>query len=60
MTELAAPENVAFLLRWFVDHGIEDAIGEQLFSKNPMTRLRAETALAELDAWAAAKGIARA
>ncbi|MCA0200576.1 MAG: uracil-DNA glycosylase [Proteobacteria bacterium] len=28
MTELAAPENIAFLLRWYAGHGIEDAIGE--------------------------------
>ncbi len=28
MTELAAPENVAFLLRWYASHGIEEAIGE--------------------------------
>ena len=28
MTELAAPENIAFLLRWLASHGVEEAIGE--------------------------------
>ncbi len=28
MTSLAAPEDIASLLRWYVAHGIEDAIGE--------------------------------
>lgn len=44
MTALAAPEDIAFLLRWYASHGIDEAIGETAIDRFALPPPAAATA----------------